>query len=216
MTEPHGNSMEWLMEYAAVQRSHLRGCAFFLNLRFTNDRDALGRWLSSLQYFSHRFVQSLMLRAGMCPVDSPFLRTFLKHAMVEADHPEQNWEWRTRHGFPDQDPTQETVDLADSFIYSAMYGGGDKQVVHHAIGGEGAGFDFFTTAIPAMTRLDLNDSPYWEAHLDDAFHMRMGVDLMTPVSPDSLQGLAYRTLLDNTFMGFRKMYDSWFRVAQAG
>lgn len=207
--------MEWLLEYAAEKRAVVRRGAFFTELK-NMDRAALSRWLPSLEYFSHRFVQSLMLRAGSCARSSVLLHTFITHAVMEGPHPQQNWRWMRRH-FPGSDtvrPTEETIALAEVFLWSAKQNDPDRQVVHHNIGGEGAAFDFFDAAVPVMAALELNDSTYWEAHRDDDMHMRMGVPLMTPVSPESPQGQAYRDLVDKTFDGFDRMFTSWLHAAR--
>jgi hypothetical protein len=206
--------MEWLLEYAAERRAVVCHGEFFKALP-AMDRAALGRWLPSLEYFSHRFVQALMLRAGGCPRESLLLHTFLQHAVLEGAHPELNRKWMRRHDFASNSgrPTLETVALAEEFLWSARYSDPDRQIVHHNIAGEGSAKDFFEAAIPVVAKLGLNDSSYWESHRDDDQHMRMGVHLMTPVTPDSAQGRAYRELVDKTFLAFDRMFTSWHAAA---
>jgi hypothetical protein len=206
--------MEWLVQYAIQRRNAVARNAFFQALP-RMDEDALRRWMPDLEFFGHRFIQALMLRAGACPRDSPLLHTFFEHALEEGAHPEQHWRWMEAHGYGHGlRPTTETHELAELCLWSAREERPDEQVVRLNLGGEAYAEEFFRQMEPVVTRLGINDSPYWHVHRVDHLHMRLGVNHLIPVSPMGPFGVAYKQLIDQTAMGFHRMFMSWLRLAQ--
>jgi hypothetical protein len=212
------STMEWLIEYAAPRRAKLMEGAFMQALPGM-DRARIARWLPSLEYFSHRFVQSLFRRVGHCRMESPMLHTFLLHASLEGDHPEKIWKWMQRHEFPHYTqapgPTQATLKLGYNFMVWAKNLDPDILVASHNVAAEGAALDFFAAVIPVVQRLGLNDTPYWRGHQDDDLHMRMGLDLMAasiPADPVQERPEVYRDAIDQAFNGFEAMYQSWYEA----
>jgi len=207
-------SLEWLVQYATQRRDAVCRNAFFQALP-TMDESAIRRWMPDLEFFGHRFIQALMLRAGMCPRDSPLLHTFMEHAYEEGPHPRQHWRWMEAHGYGHAaTPTTETHTLAELCLWSAREESPDEQVVRHNLGGEAFAEAFFRQMEPVVRRLGIQDSPYWHVHRVDHLHMRLGVDLLPPVSPLGAHGIAYKRILDETAMGFHRMFASWLRLAQ--
>jgi hypothetical protein len=207
--------MEWLVDYAITRRNAVCRNAFFQALP-SMDEAALRRWLPSLEFFGHRFIQALMLRAGVCPKDSPLLHTFLKHAHEEGPHADQIWRWMEAHDYGHcVEPTLETFELAELCLWSAREERGDEQVVRLNLGGEAYAESFFQQMEPVIDRLGINDSDYWVVHRGDHVHMRMGVEHMHPVSRDGAFGATYRQTIDVTAMAFHRMFMSWFKIARA-
>jgi hypothetical protein len=212
-TRKDGPTMEWLVHYAIQRRQAVCRNAFFQALPVM-DEAAVRRWLPDLEFFGHRFIQALMLRAGVCPRDSPLLHTFMQHAYEEGPHPAQIWRWMEAHGYGHGGrPTPATFDLAELCLWSAREECPDEQVVRHNLGGEAYAEEFFRQMDPVVTRLGINDSEYWHVHRIDHLHMRLGVDRMVPVSPAGAFGVAYRQIIDLTAMAFHRMFMSWLELA---
>ncbi len=206
-------SMEWLVEYAEKRRDAVCRNAFFQALPRMNELQ-VRRWLPDLEWFGHRFIQALMLRAGLCPRDSPLLHTFLAHAHEEGAHPQQIWTWMEDHGYGHgYRPTEATHELAELILWSAREEHPDEQVVRMNLGGEAYAEKFFRAMEPVVERLGINDSPYWHVHRVDHLHMRMGVDKIIVVPSAGAFGTGYKKNIDHTAMGFHRMFMSWLQLA---
>ena len=83
--------MQWLLDYSENYRAQLRQGPFFTNLSRADRPNDL-QWVHQLVHQSREFTQALCLRYSVCQ-DKRFQPVFAKHAVEEADHPDQLIAW---------------------------------------------------------------------------------------------------------------------------
>ena len=89
--------MQWLLNCSENYRAQLRQGPFFTNLSRADRPNDL-QWVHQLVHQSREFTQALCLRYSLCQ-DERFQPVFAKHAVEEADHPDQLIAWMKEHGF---------------------------------------------------------------------------------------------------------------------
>ena len=206
--------MQWLLDYSENYRAQLRQGPFFTSLPRAHRPNDL-QWVHQLVHQSREFTQALCLRYSLCR-DKCFQPVFARHAVEEADHPDQLIAWMKEHGFlngvePGSVPaTLETMNTLTFCWRSAMRDPHDMQVVALNVLSEGVAFDFYSAVIPILKRLKIHTGRYWSVHADvDMHHLAMGLDLCEEVSPNSSKGQLYHRTLWQSATLYHQMLSSW-------
>lgn len=168
-----------------------------------------------LVHQSREFTQALCLRYSLCR-DKRFQPVFAKHAVEEADHPDELIAWMKEHGFMEGvepggvPPTLETMNTLSFCWRSAMRDPHDVQVVALNVLSEGVAFDFYNAVIPILKKLKIHTGRYWSVHADvDKHHLTMGLDLCEEVAPNSPKGQLYHRTLWQSATLYHQMLSSW-------
>ena len=206
--------MQWLLDYSENYRAQLRQGPFFTNLS-TADRPNDLQWVHQLVHQSRGFTQALFVRYALCR-DQRYQPVFVKHAVEEADHPDQLIAWMKEHGFLDgAEPggvpaTLETMNTLSFCWQSAIRDPHDVQVVALNVLSEGVAFDFYSAVIPILKKLKIHTGRYWGVHADvDMHHLMMGLDLCEEVAPNSPKGQLYHRTLWQSATLYHQMLSSW-------
>lgn len=206
--------MKWLLDISEEYRSQLREGPFFRQVPAATRPNDLG-WVHQLIHQSREFTQALSLRSALCR-DKRYQPVFAEHAMEEADHPDQLIAWMRAHGFlRDSEPgavpaTIETMNAISYCWRSALRDPHDVQVVALNVLSEGVAFDFYSTVIPVLDKLEILSGRYWKIHTDvDAHHLSMGLDICGDVARDSDLGRLYQRVLWQSATLYHQMLSSW-------
>ena|ERR1700751_819907 len=209
--------MRWIFAQAEMYRAQIRASSFFHRLSQTSEVSDL-LWTHQLLHQSREFTQALCLRYSLCR-DARFRGIFAEHASEEADHPGQLAHWMHKHGLlesEDADPLPATAETIDSLAFctrAAMRDAGTQVVVLNVLS-EGVALDFYTAAIPVLSRLGALTGRYWKVHREvDVHHLQMGLDQLGDVSPASPEGQLYQRALHHAAVRYRAMLDSWAGVS---
>jgi hypothetical protein len=203
--------MDWLIRTAEEYRRRIRSGPFFAQLASTVDRAQLG-WVNQLVHQSREFTSALCMRYSLCR-DPRYQSVFAEHAFEETDHPDQLLEWMEWWGFGGASPETATLETVNNLAYcwrSALRDPPDEQVIALNLMSEGVALDFYTAAIPILEKLGMLTGRYWTVHKRvDSVHLRMGLDRIPPVEPDSEKGQRYRHVLWESATLYDAMLGSW-------
>lgn len=209
-------AMQWLVDLAEKYRCVLKQSRFYQALSTATTPSEIQGWVRQLYYMSSEFISALALRSQLCP-DSQFKPGFTQHFQEESKHPEQLVTWMRHYGLLklDESPTSvpatlETVALTAYLFHSVVRKPVPHQLIALNLVSEGVAFDFYSQVIPKLAELGLDNSLYWQIHIElDQYHMMMDLDLIPVCDPSSPQGQAYAHTLWEAFSLYSQMLDSW-------